>query len=332
MAFWGTGNTRKLAAIVFTDIVDYSALVHRDEALGERALERSRALVRRLVPRHGGREIETAGDSFLLEFPSALGAVRAVIAIQKELSRSNAASRDPPVALRASIPLGDVEYRGAKVFGDGVNIAARLLPLSPPGGLALSGSVRSLIRQRLEFPQRSIGTPPLKNISKPVEIFVVDADDLLALELPEARATPARRVLDRRLLALIGAALLLLGGLLLINTQRESQSPVRMQTTPVADGPSIAVLPLVNSAGDSEDEYFADGLTEELIGRLARIPSPIAELYAARREPDRAFEWLEKAYADSPANLTDMLTSAFLRDYRDDPRFITLCERIGLPR
>jgi adenylate cyclase len=217
-------SARSLAAIVFTDIVGYSAIVHRDEALGARLLDRQRAVVRRIVPEHGGREVETAGDSFLLEFGSALNAVEAVVAIQQALAADPA---QPRVVLRASVHLGDVEHRGDEVFGDGVNIAARLLPHSPEGGLALSAPVLGLIRQRLPLPARSIGSPPLKNIAHPVEVYVVDAAGLGAPAQPEAAPAGARL--------------------------------------------SVCVLPFANMSGDPEQEYFSDGITEDIITDLSKV-------------------------------------------------------------
>ncbi|MGQ0587589.1 MAG: adenylate/guanylate cyclase domain-containing protein [Gammaproteobacteria bacterium] len=219
-------SARSLAAIVFTDIVGYSAIVHRDEALGARLLDRQRAVVRRIVPEHGGREVETAGDSFLLEFGSALSAVQAVLAIQKALA---ADPEQPRVVLRASVHLGDVEHRGDEVFGDGVNIAARLLPHSPEGGLALSEHVLGLIRQRLPLATRSIGSPALKNITDPIEIFIVDAPGSLA-------ATGQFAALR--------------------------DEPPRV---------SVCVLPFTNISGDPEQDYFSDGITEDIITDLSKV-------------------------------------------------------------
>ena len=219
-------SARSLAAIVFTDIVGYSAIVHRNETLGAALLDRQREVVRKLLPEHGGREVETAGDSFLLEFGSAVGAVEAVLAIQKALAADPA---QPRVVLRASVHLGDVEHRGEEVFGDGVNIAARLLPHSPEGGLALSASVLGLVRQHLPLPARSIGSPPLKNIDHPVEIYVVDA---AALGVPvDGQDLPA---------------------------------------PPAAQRVPVCVLPFANISGDPEQEYFSDGITDDIITDLSK--------------------------------------------------------------
>jgi adenylate cyclase len=226
-------SNRRLAAVVFTDIVGYSAIVHDDEVLGAQLLDRQRAVVRRIVPTHGGREVETAGDSFLLEFESAYAAVEAVLEIQRTLAADNAGKPEQSrVVLRASVHLGDVEHRGKEVYGDGVNIAARLLPLSPEGGIALSSPVLGLVRQRMQLPVRSIGSPPLKNISHPVEVFVVEPERHNGSGAVPAAATTVE---------------------------------------PKTDRISVCVLPFTNISGDPEQEYFSDGITEDIITDLSKV-------------------------------------------------------------
>jgi DNA-binding winged helix-turn-helix (wHTH) protein/class 3 adenylate cyclase/tetratricopeptide (TPR) repeat protein len=173
-------DVTRLAAIVFTDIVGYSARVHRDAAQGKRALDQQRATVRRHLPAYGGREVETAGDSFLLLFESTASALSCVAEIQRSLAAS-IHNGDEPVQLRASIHLGDIELRADGVFGDGVNVAARVLPHSPEGGVALSDLVHRQLKNRLPVAARSIGTPDLKNIEQKVEIFVLDAAGVAAV-------------------------------------------------------------------------------------------------------------------------------------------------------
>lgn len=174
----------RLAAIVFTDIVGYSALVHRSPELGKELLDRQRQVVRKRAPLYRGREIETAGDSFLLEFESAYTALVCVADIQRGLAKANADSPEPEqVQLRCGIHLGDVEHRGAEVFGDGVNVAARILPHSPIGGVAFSDVVNRQVQNRIGVSAQSTGVHALKNIAQPIEIFVLDAEQVRGVEL-----------------------------------------------------------------------------------------------------------------------------------------------------
>lgn len=183
----------RLAAIVFTDIVGYSALVHRSPELGKRLLDRQRQVVRKLVPLYRGREIETAGDSFLLEFESAYTALVCVADIQRGLAKANGDSPEAEqVQIRCGIHLGDVEHRGAEVFGDGINVAARILPHSPVGGVAFSDVVNRQIQNRIGVSAKSTGVHALKNIAQPIEIFALEADPLRGVEFTlTARGTGA---------------------------------------------------------------------------------------------------------------------------------------------
>ena len=262
-----TSHDRRLTAIVFTDIVGYSAIVHRDEALGEWLLNRQRVVVRKFLRQYGGREVDTIGDGFLIEFGSALSAVQAVISIQQELARLNAKEPESTrVLLRASVHLGDVEHRSDDILGDGVNTAARLLPFSPEGGLALSAPLLGLIRQRIQLPVRSIGAPELKNISTPVEIFLLDADVLQALEAPAPDAKPNRSHAWRRFAAVtassfIAVAIVIAGTVWGLKYHRSA----------TASGKSIAVLPFTNLSEDKTNGYFTDGIHDALITNLAHV-------------------------------------------------------------
>ena len=264
--------SRRLTAVVFTDIVGYSAVVHRDEALGARLLDRQRAVVRRFVSHYGGREVETAGDSFLLEFGSALAAVQAVVAIQQELARDNARqAAGTGVVLRASVHLGDVEHRGEEIYGDGVNTAARLLPHSPEGGLACSAPVLGMIRQRMQISARSIGSPPLKNIANPVEIFVVEPGALQDVDVSQARAAVGR-ISPRKLVFASVATAALIAAVV-------GAWQLRHSGTVDAGARSVAVLPFVDMSQGKDQEYFSDGLSEQLLNALAQLP----ELHVAGR-------------------------------------------------
>jgi len=165
---------RRLAVIMFTDMVGYSALTQQDESLALRLLEEHRQLVRPILIQHGGREIKTIGDAFLVEFASALAAATCAIAIQKSLHEHNAtAAGGHQVQLRIGLHAGDVIHRENDVFGDGVNIASRIEPLAEAGGICISEDVARQIQNKIDCPLTKLGAGELKNIELPVQIYRV---------------------------------------------------------------------------------------------------------------------------------------------------------------
>ncbi len=219
-------DNRQLAAILLTDLVGYTALTQTDEALTLALLEEHTALVRPLFAEHGGREVKGTGDGFLVEFPSALQAVRCAVEIQRALHERNAAvPLDRTIHLRIGIHLGDVVHRGGDIFGDGVNITARIEPLAEPGGICLSRQVYDQVWNKIDLRMASLGKKDLKNIRVPIEVYEM----------------------------------------LLPWMQNETPAPK------AADRSRLAVLPLVSMSRDPGDEYFADGLTEELIFTLSKV-------------------------------------------------------------
>jgi adenylate cyclase len=218
---------RRLAAIMFTDMVGYTALGQRDEALSIELADEQSRLIRPILARQGGREVKTIGDAFLVEFPSALNAVTCAVEIQRALKRSNeSAPPDRRLTIRVGIHLGDVVHRGDDVFGDAVNVASRIEPLAPPGGVCVSSQVYQSVVNKVDIQFDSLGTPELKNVSVPIEVYQVSG-------LGEARPRPAQK----------GAASM----------------------------GRLAVLPFDSFSPDPSDEYFADGMTEELIDRIAQL-------------------------------------------------------------
>src|SRR4029077_20350232 len=169
-----TAEQRKLAAIMFTDMVGYSALAQRDDKLALELLEEHRRLLREIFPRFHGTEIKTIGDAFLVEFNSALEAAQCAIEIQRALGHRN---HDVPaerhIELKIGIHIGDVVHRGGDVYGDGVNIASRIEPLADPGGICVSMDVERQIRNAVETRFEKLGPTELKNISAPMELFRV---------------------------------------------------------------------------------------------------------------------------------------------------------------
>jgi TolB-like protein len=217
---------RKLAAIFAADIAGYSRLMGADEAGTFARLKSCRELIDRLIAEHRGRIFNTAGDSIVADFASAVDAAACAVAVQAAVARDNAQSGTAePMQFRIGIHVGDVIIDGGNLLGDGVNIAARLEGLAEPGGICVSGVVRDQVGNKLPLGFDDLGDQQVKNIAQAIRVYRVQT---------ETPATPP-------------AAL------------------------PLPDKPSIAVLPFQNISGDPEQEYFADGMVEEIITALSRI-------------------------------------------------------------
>ncbi|MGC2200710.1 MAG: adenylate/guanylate cyclase domain-containing protein [Stellaceae bacterium] len=224
---------RRLTAILAADVAGYSRLMGVDEeGTHERLKAHRREVVDPNIAAHHGRIVKTTGDGMLVEFPSVVDAVRCAVEVQRGMADRNGAS--PPaerIEFRVGINLGDVIVEDEDIFGDGVNIAARLEALAEPGEVLVSNTVYDQVRDRLPFVFEDLGEQQVKNIARPVRMHRV-RDPTLAAKSPSASATPA---------------------------------------LPLPDKPSIAVLPFQNMSGDPEQEYFADGMVEEIITALSRI-------------------------------------------------------------
>jgi TolB-like protein/Tfp pilus assembly protein PilF len=247
---------RRLAAIMFTDIVGYTVLMARDEEAARRARDRHEAVVHPLVERYHGQWIERTGDETLSSFSSALDAVSCALAIQNELSG------DSELRVRIGIHQGDVTFDASGISGDGVNVAARVRPLAEPGGICISSEVHHSVRGRPDLDFRSLGEQELKNVDRPFAVFAVTGR---ASPPRPASAARKRRQTRRRLWAapMVGALIVAALGAWWLSRPAADAGPIRF----------IAVLPLENLSGDPEQEYFADGMTEALIGDLAKLGS-----------------------------------------------------------
>jgi TolB-like protein/class 3 adenylate cyclase len=275
----GQAVERKLAAIFAADVAEYSRLMGIDELGTLRTLQAYRAILDRLVSEHRGRIFNTAGDSVVADFASAVDAVECAVAVQEAIAKENA---DRPEGLqmrfRIGVHLGDVIVEGPNLFGDGVNIAARLQALADPGGICLSGAVRDQIGTRLPVALTALGEQRVKNIAEPVRAFKVGG-------VAAPRAGPfafhaGGKSPRNRLLALASAALVLIAaggaGLWLWPGQPSEPRPpepgLASPNRPVAAPRlSIVVLPFANLSNDPGQEYFADGITEDLTTDVARI-------------------------------------------------------------
>jgi TolB-like protein/class 3 adenylate cyclase len=244
---------RRLAAILAADVAGYSRLMGADE---EGTLERLKALRRELVDpkiaEHRGRIVKTTGDGMLVEFTSVVDAVRCTVAVQQVMPERNTdVGVDSRIELRIGINLGDVIVEGDDLYGDGVNIAAGIEALADPGGVFVSNTVHDQVRDRLPFVFEDLGEQQVKNIARPVRVFRVRT----TLTHPDANApgSPLSRTAGE------GAE----------RQRREAGEGSPPLALP--DRPSIAVLPFANMSGDPEQEYFADGMVEEIITALSRI-------------------------------------------------------------
>src|SRR5436190_3126908 len=257
---------RKLAAIMFTDMVGYSALSQRDEKLAQELLEEHRRLLREIFPRFNGTEIKTIGDAFLVEFNSALEAAECAIEIQRAIAhRNHDVSAERRIELKIGVHIGDVVHRAGDVYGDGVNIASRIEQLAGAGGICVSMDVERQIRNALEARFEKFGTADLKNISLPMDLFRI------VLPWEKGAESPAKPTSKKSLLLIPAAVLVILA--LLAGwwwMQRKNQPSVGAHAVPAAptntpDQKSVAVLPFVNLSDDKGSEYFSDGVSEELL-------------------------------------------------------------------
>jgi adenylate cyclase len=226
--------SRRLVAVFAADVEGYSRLMGADEVGTLKGLTERRAILDRLIGEHRGRIANTAGDSVLAEFGSAVDAVQCAVEAQAALTEANSSlPADRHINFRIGIHVGDVMVRAGDLFGDGVNIAARLQALAQPGSVCVSGATYDQVRKVLPITFADLGVQQVKNIEDPIRAYA-------ARELAEAiRGAP---VAEDSLRAL-----------------------------PLPDKPSIAVLPFENMSGDPEQEYFADGMVEEITTALSRF-------------------------------------------------------------
>jgi adenylate cyclase len=221
-----SGDQRKLAAIMFTDMVGYTALSQRDEPSAINLLERHNELLRPVFGRHRGREVKTTGDGFLVEFDSALDAVQCAVDVQHSLYEFNLHEGEKTKALvRIGIHVGDIVRRGDDVFGDAVNLASRVRPLADPGGICISEQVFAQVRNKIPYSLVRLSPQYLKNVQFPMDIYKV-----------------------------------------ILPFEHETKTE-----TPISPKTRIAVLPFTNISPDSADEYFAEGMTEELINEISHV-------------------------------------------------------------
>lgn len=267
---------RKLAAIFSADVVGYSRLMGEDEAATVKTLEIYKGVMSDLIRRHQGRVVDSPGDNLLAEFGSVVDGVQCAVAVQKELQARNAElPENRKMQFRIGINLGDVIEEGDRIYGDGLNIAARLEALADPGGICVSKTAFDQIETKLPLGYEFMGEQEVKNIAKPVGAYRV----LMEPRVTVAGAKPKTPKVPfwRHKTVVAGAIVVLVAviGLGVWNfywrTPKTEVASKDKMAFPLPDKPSIAVLPFVNMSGDPKQEFFSDGITEDIITALSKV-------------------------------------------------------------
>src|SRR6266446_6612005 len=268
---------RKLTAILCADVFGYSRLMGEDKEATLRTLSSYRKLIDLLIEQHRGRFVNSAGDSVLAEFASVVNAVQCAVEIQTTLKAENTSLRpERRMEFRIGVNLGDVMVDGEQIYGDGVNVAARLESLADPGGICISRTVHENVRNKLALNYEDLGEQAVKNIAEPVRVFRVLLEGGAATPTRQRQGV-AQKYVRRGIfsiagLSIIAATIIFVQHLSLRPpTPSASIPPAQPPAITLPDKPSIAVLPFSNMSGDREQEYFSDGITDDLISALSRL-------------------------------------------------------------
>ena len=271
-----TDIKRKLAAILNADVVGYSRLIRQDDESTVALLRRYRELMAESIVRHGGRVVDAPGDNLLAEFPSVVQAVRCAVEVQETIAQANALlPPDRRMLFRIGINSGEVIQEGDRIYGNGVNVAARLQELAPAGGIAISESVYEEVGGRLSLTYEFLGKHVVKNIDRPLKVYAVGPYKAA----DERREPPEKGSMKKgkATWALVILGVLLLGASGLIFLYRSAlwppePAPAEVKPSPRSPGLSIAVLPFLDLSEAAQQERLGDGMAEDIITALAAMP------------------------------------------------------------